>query len=95
MTLFGRKPKTYGEMIADPAFVYQIGRLVGAAEMSSRLLADSSDPAAQSIGSALGTATEWFFRSDPNLSNPPVRPAAPAPPTTVVRPPRPGDTMKP
>lgn len=92
MTLFGRKPKTYGEMVADPAFVYQIGRLVGAAEMSSRLLADSTDPSAQSIGSALGTAAEWFFRSDPNLSNPPIRSSEP---TTLVRPPRPADTMKP
>lgn len=90
MSIFGRKPKTYGEMVADPAFVYQIGRLVGSAEMASNLLSDSSDPHSQSIGAYLSDTVSWFFRADSNLT---TRPSSE--PTTLVRPPRPSDTVKP
>lgn len=59
--ILGRRAKSYGEMIADPAFVYQIGRLIGAAEMSSKLLASNSDPEAKAIGHGLENVVNWFF----------------------------------
>jgi len=61
MSILGRRAKSYGEMIADPAFVYQIGRLIGAAEMSSKLLSSSSDPEAKAVANGLGNVVNWFF----------------------------------
>lgn len=62
MSILGRKPKNYGDMIADPAFVYQIGRLIGATEMASQLLTTTDPPPDYAgIGENLAQVVDWFF----------------------------------
>jgi len=63
----GRKPKPFDNLASDPAFPYQMGRLVGAAEMAGQLLTHQENPDIKQIGDNLNHVVGWFF--DPSTSN--------------------------
>jgi hypothetical protein len=56
-----RKPKPISELMRDPAFPYQVGRLVGASEMASQLLLKQETPDTQTIGVNLANMVAWWF----------------------------------
>jgi hypothetical protein len=57
----GRKPKDFEKLSADPVFHYQMGRLVGAAEMAGQLLTNQENPDVKQIGNNLNHVVGWFF----------------------------------
>lgn len=59
--LKSRKPKQWEAVSDDPRLPYQMGRLVGAAEMASLLLANQDSPDVKLIGEYLARAVGWFF----------------------------------
>jgi hypothetical protein len=54
-------PKDIKVMIEDPAFPYQVGRLVGAAEVTSQLLLHQDTPDVNQLGVNLANAVAWFY----------------------------------
>lgn len=61
MTFLSRKPKKFAEISADRAFPYQMGRLVGAAEMAGALLVNQENPDVKHIGQNLISVVSYFF----------------------------------
>ena len=59
-----RRPRALQEMTADPQFVLMIGRLVGAAEMTSWWLTLRDDDESKEVGRRLGDVVDWFFEGD-------------------------------
>jgi hypothetical protein len=51
------------EMLNDPHFTYQVGRLVGAAEMAAHHMQLHGDEETKSAGVALKAVVDWFFVS--------------------------------
>lgn len=51
------------EMLNDPHFTYQVGRLVGAAEMAAHHMQLHGDEETKSAGVALKAVVDWFFIS--------------------------------
>ena len=51
-------------MTADPQFVLMIGRLVGAAEMTSWWLTLRDDAESKEVGRRLGDVVDWFFEGE-------------------------------
>ena len=52
-----------GDILADPALPFMIGRLVGASEMASHLMrtASTTDEALSKQGELLQMVVDWFF----------------------------------
>jgi len=61
VSILYRKPKPLNMLMRDPAFPYQVGRLVGAAEMAGQLLLHQEHPDTNVIGTNLATVVGWFF----------------------------------
>jgi hypothetical protein len=59
--LFSRKPKRFDEMVTDSVFPYQVGRLVGSAEMAGHLLTSQEHPDVKQIGERLLAQVNWFY----------------------------------
>lgn len=59
-----RRPRLLQDMTDDPQFVLMIGRLVGAAEMTSWWLALRQDTESQEVGHRLGDVVDWFFEGE-------------------------------
>ena len=59
-----RRPRSLQEMTADPQFVLMIGRLVGAAEMTSWWLTLRDDAESKEVGRRLGEVIDWFFQGE-------------------------------
>ena len=55
------KPKSFDNLISDPTFLFRIGRLIGASEMSAQLLLNQEQPDIKYIGTNLSNAVAWFF----------------------------------
>jgi hypothetical protein len=51
-------------MTEDPQFVLMIGRLVGAAEMTSWWMTLRDDTELKEVGRRLGEVVDWFFEGD-------------------------------
>lgn len=56
-----RTPKPFADVSQDSHFSYQMGRLVGAAEMASQLLQTQDNPDIKTIGNNLAKVVDWFF----------------------------------
>jgi hypothetical protein len=67
----GRKPKDFDKLSADPVFHYQMGRLVGAAEMAGQLLTNQENPDVKQIGNNLNNVVGWFFEAPSSKDAPP------------------------
>ena len=66
-----RRPRLLPEMTTDPQFVLMIGRLVGAAEMTSWWLTLRDDAESKEVGRRLGEVVDWFFEGErPNGPRP-------------------------
>jgi hypothetical protein len=59
--MFGKKPREYATIAEDPALPYQIGRIIGAAEVAAQLLMKQENPDVKVIGDNLYRAVSWFF----------------------------------
>ena len=66
LILMLRRPRRFETLSSDPQFVYQMGRLVGAAEMAGRLLTTQEQPDVQKIGENLTAVVAWFFEQLPS-----------------------------
>ena len=55
------------EMLNDPHFTYQVGRLVGASEMAAHHMQLHGDEETKSAGLALKTVVDWFFVSEQDM----------------------------
>jgi hypothetical protein len=67
-----RKPRSMQEMLTDPHFTYQVGRLVGAAEMAAHHMQMHGDEETKSAGVALKTVVDWFFVTDQDAKRGPT-----------------------
>jgi hypothetical protein len=56
-----RKPRPMEDLLRDSALPYQIGRLIGAAEMAAHQLQLRGDDETKQIGAKLAEMTGWFF----------------------------------
>jgi hypothetical protein len=59
-----RQFRKMDELIQDPNFTYQIGRLVGASEMAAHHMKTHGDEETKSVGGALSNVVDWFFVSN-------------------------------
>lgn len=62
--MFSRKARPLDELLKDPHFPYQVGRLIGASEMVSHWLELQKDETAQEMGRKLGTVVDWYFEEE-------------------------------
>jgi hypothetical protein len=62
--LFRRRNRSLDELLRDPNFPYHVGRLMGAAEMTSHWLTTREDKDAQQMGYRLSGIVSWFFEED-------------------------------
>ncbi len=59
-----RRPRSLQEMREDPQFVLMIGRLVGAAEMTSWWLTPRDDTESKEVCRRPGEVVDWFFEGE-------------------------------
>jgi hypothetical protein len=63
-----RRPRPVDQLMVDQRFSYQMGRLVGAAEMAGQLLTTQDNPDVQKIGANLTAVVGWFFEDGAEAS---------------------------
>jgi hypothetical protein len=63
MTFF-RRARTFDNLLQDPKFPFQVGRLAGATEMTSHWLLLQEDVQAKELGRRLGEVVDWFCADD-------------------------------
>jgi hypothetical protein len=74
---FGRrKQREMIELEQDPNFAFYVGRLIGAAEMTSHWLVFQQGNDAKDMGRGLSRVVSWFLTEDMEEPPPPVTRAA-------------------
>lgn len=62
-----RRARSLNDVLEDKNFVYQVGKLVGAAEMTSHWLQlQKENEEAQALGAKLHEVVGWFFEPERN-----------------------------
>lgn len=85
MVFLRRKQRDLAELQTDPHFPFYVGRLVGAAEMTSFWLQLGDQmPETQEMGRRLSTVVGWFLEDKPEPVN--LYPPAEAADTQILPP---------
>ena len=56
-----RRMRSGEALLQDPNLLYQVGRIVGASEMTAHLLKLKEDAEVKQIGERLEEAVAWFY----------------------------------
>ena len=73
------------ELQSNPHFPFYVGRLVGAAEVTSHWLSLQEDPKSVEMGRRLGMVVGWFLPGGPENMGTSEYPTAILPPTSPQR----------
>lgn len=77
MKLFTRSPRDINKLLEDPQFPFQVGRLMGAAEMTSHWMMIQADEQQREVGRRLAQVVDWFFDDDNKTVRPGIMPPLP------------------
>jgi hypothetical protein len=79
--MFRRKPANLSELQSNPHFPFYVGRLVGAAEVTSHWLSLQQGSEYQEMGRRLGTVVGWFLPEQGHMGTSEYSTAVLPPPT--------------
>lgn len=85
--VFGKRLRPTDELLEDPALLFQVGRIVGAAEMASHWLGMQPDEQAQAMGARLAASLEFYYVPEKSTSVRVFRKGEREDETTVISPP--------
>jgi hypothetical protein len=67
-----RRGRNFEDLMRDPHFHYQVGRLIGAGEMAGHWMSLQKEEQTKEMGAKLQETVGWFFIDEEHKASPPT-----------------------